>query len=100
VVDGRGRSGNPVGRPVGITAASVKEYFKRLRIAAHRKVKIDANGKSLPLERKEGDEVDQLTDVAQKVFELTRAGDRARRRLFGDDQSQGSSSRLSRQTGR
>jgi uncharacterized Zn finger protein len=38
-------------------------------------VKIGSDGRTLPLERGEKEtEIDQLTDVAQKVFELAREG--------------------------
>jgi hypothetical protein len=41
----KGQSGNPNGRPPGITAADVKEWFRRLHVAAYRKVKIGKDGK-------------------------------------------------------
>ena len=69
----RGTSGNPNGRPRG--TPNDREWFKRLKVAALRKVKVGPDGKTLPIERKKNEkEIDQLTDVAQVVFDLARKG--------------------------
>jgi hypothetical protein len=81
----KGQSGNPSGRPV--TAYSDKEYFKRLRIAALRKVEVplppepeqeqaSGNGKANAEGKKKKDSrtVDEMTLIAEKVIELAKAG--------------------------
>ena len=69
----KGKSGNPNGRPPG-TAADVKEWFKRLRIAAHRKVKIGEDGKPVLVAVQGRQEIDRLTVAADKVLELACEG--------------------------
>jgi hypothetical protein len=70
----KGKSGNPNGRPPGITAAHVKEWFNRLLVAAHRKAEIDEDGKPVLVKYKEGKTVDLLTVAADKVMELACEG--------------------------
>jgi Family of unknown function (DUF5681) len=70
----KGQSGNPNGRPPGITAADVKEWFRRLHVAAYRKVKIGKDGKPVLVPYKEGKTVDRLTVAADKVMELACEG--------------------------
>jgi hypothetical protein len=70
----KGKSGNPNGRPPGITAADVKEWFRRLRVAAYRKAKVGPDGKPVLVKYKEGKTVDLLTVAADKVMELACEG--------------------------
>jgi Family of unknown function (DUF5681) len=70
----KGQSGNPNGRPLGASTAHAKEWFRRLRVAAHRKIKIGENGKPELVPYKVGKEIDRLTVAADKVLELACEG--------------------------
>ena len=69
-----GQSGNPNGRPLGASTAHAKEWFRRLRVAAYRKVKIGEDGKPELVKYKAGKEIDRLTVAADKVLELACEG--------------------------
>ena len=73
-VSPRGRSGNPRGRHVGIPNERSHEWLSRLFVAIKRTAKVGPDGTVKVATRKEGEEVDLLTLVADKVFELALDG--------------------------
>ena len=70
----KGQSGNPNGRPLGASTAHAKEWFRRLRVAARRKVKIGPDGEPVLVKYQAGKQIDRLTVAADKVLELACEG--------------------------